>query len=297
MRRSRRSVLRAAAQVGLGLAAWGCASPPRAAAPAAAPVAAGSGSPRPSFNPVFANSEIVKGRNRFAMGLIGDENRPITDARVSFGFFQISGQQATKRSESEAQFRWVELEAKGLYVATAEFDTAGIWGFEVTAVRPGCAAETARVPFEVRERGAAPMIGDPAPRSKTVTAGEVPDPSEICSNAPPCELHALSLDDALANGKPSVVLFASPGFCVTATCAPALGVVLQARARQTIPTNFVHVEIYKDPRNKVLADAVTQWNLPSEPWIFVADRHGVIADRFEGTTTLDEVEAALRNVG
>ena len=230
------------------------------------------------------------------MGLIGEGNRPITDAQVSLAFFQLAGEQAIKKAESPATFRWIDLETKGLYVANVEFETSGRWGVEVTAARPNSAPETARLPLEIRETGQAPTIGTAAPRSKTPTTNDVKDLSEICSNGPPCELHTVSVDEALSNGKPSVILFASPGFCVTATCAPELSVVLQTRLKQGERANFVHVEIFKDPRNRVVADAVTQWNLPSEPWVFIADRTGAISDRFEGLATADELDQALQAV-
>ena len=122
----------------------------------------------------------------------------------------------------------------------------------------------------------APTIGSPAIRSKTLTVRDVKDPSELCTAAPPCDLHATSLDELLANGKPTVVLFASPGYCSSQTCAPQLGVLLGVRPKYGDAINFHHVEIYKDPRNQVLADAVTEWRLPSEPWIFFVDRNGTI---------------------
>ncbi|HYU21393.1 MAG TPA: hypothetical protein VEQ11_22135 [Chloroflexota bacterium] len=295
VRLPRREALGLLAQLGLGLAASAC-LPTRESPTGTGPAVQATEAPGAAFNPVLANSEIVKGHNRFAMGLIGEANRPITDARVRFGFFQINGQQATKRSEADATFRWVGLEAKGMYVATAQFDAPGQWGVEVTATRPGGAPESARVLFEVREKGDAPMIGTPATRSKTETFGDVKDPSEICSNVPPCPLHAQSLDSALANGRPSLVVFATPGYCVSATCAPTLGVVLKLSDQWAGRANFIHVEIYKDPRNQVLASAVTEWNLPSEPWVFLVDRSSLIADRFEGIVTPEELEPALQAI-
>ena len=292
---SRRAALARLAQLGLGLVAVSCAPAPApsALAKGATPTVAPA---RPEFNPVLANSELVKGKNRFAMGLIGDDGRPITDASVRFGFFQIVGPQATKRSEAEARFRWVDVQTKGIYVAAAEFDVPGPWGVEMAAVRPDGRAGAARVPFEVREKGSAPMIGSPAPRSRSATVRDVRDPAELCTAAPPCELHALSVDEALASGKPSLVYFATPGYCTSGTCAPSLGSVLQARAGQAERVNFIHVEIYKDPRNQVVADAVTEWNLPSEPWVFLVDRGGLIADRFEGIVTAEELTTAVQNL-
>ena len=50
------------------------------------------------------------------------------------------------------------------------------------------------------------------------------------SAAPPCALHTSSLDELLSNGKPTALLFASPGFCTSQTCAPQLAVLLQVQS-------------------------------------------------------------------
>ena len=100
----------------------------------------------------------------------------------------------------------------------------------------------------------------------------------------------------LASGKPTVVLFASPGYCSSPTCAPQLGVLLQAKPRHGDNVAFAHVEIYKDPRNQVLADAVTAWNLPSEPWMFFVDKAGTIVERFDGIATGEEIDGGIARI-
>jgi hypothetical protein len=244
---------------------------------------------------VLATSELVVGPNRFAVGIIDEANKPIFDAQVTFGFFQVNGQEATKRAESAATFRWVEQQARGIYTAPVQFDAPGRWGVETAIVRNG-QRQVIRSPFDVKATGLAPMIGSPAIRSKTATERDVNDLSEICTAAPPCSLHGISMDDALANGKPTAVLFASPGYCTSQTCAPQLGVLLGVQAKYAATVNLVHVEIYKDPRNQVLADAVTEWHLPSEPWMFFVDRSGTIVERFDGIATPEEIDAGMARI-
>ena len=299
-RRARREVLTLGAGLAAGLSLMGCGGVQQAAPGAGAPAAGGAGAPaskKPAgLTPVLATSELVVGRNRFALGLIGEDNRPILDAQVHLDFFELSGDTGTKRAEAEARFRWVELQSKGIYTAPVEFERAGRWGVEVRATREG-RTETARIPFEVRQSGQAPTIGAPAPRAKTLTPADVRDTIELCTAGPPCELHGVSLDAVLGTGTPAVVLFASPGFCTSATCAPQHGVFLDARRRHPDRATYHHVEIYKDPRNGVVADAVTAWNLPSEPWVFFVNGSGTIVERFEGIATLEELEQALGTLG
>ncbi len=283
-----------------GLSLVGCGGSRQAAPGTGAPAAGGAGTASPQkpagLTPVLATSELVVGRNRFALGLIGEDSRPLLDAQVHLDFFELSGDVGTKRAEADATFRWVEVQSKGIYTAPVEFERAGRWGAEVRVTRAG-QTQAARIPFEVRQSGQAPTIGLAAPRARTLTPADVRDPGELCTAAPPCELHATSLDAALGAGTPAVVLFASPGFCMSATCAPQHGVFVDAMRRHPGRATYHHVEIYKDPRNGVVADAVTSWNLPSEPWVFFVDRGGIIVERFEGIATLEELEGALGTLG
>jgi hypothetical protein len=289
---SRRTLLLLGGASLAAIAASGCKAiaPSPAAAPTPSPDAR-----RATPTVILATSELVVGPNRFAVAIVDEANQPILDAKVTFGFFQVNGDQATKRAEAPGTFRWVEQRAKGIYTAPVTFDAPGRWGVEATLDHDGKRLAI-RAPFDVKQTGSAPMIGQPAIRSKTLTPKDVKDLSELCTAAPPCELHATSLDELLANGKATAVLFASPGFCTSQTCAPQLDVLLQVRPKHADTINFAHVEIYKDPRNGVLADAVTEWNLPSEPWIFFVDRTGTIVERFDGIATAEEIEAGIAKI-
>jgi hypothetical protein len=264
--------------------------------PQAAPTPAPAAKAKPSAPTlVLATSELVVGRNRFAVGIIDEANKPIVDANVVFGFYQLNGNEGTKRAEAPATFRWVDERTRGIYTAPVELDAPGKWGLEAAVEKDG-QKQTIRAPFEVKATGSAPMIGSPAVRSKTLTPADVKDQSELCTAAPPCELHTTSLDQILASGKPTVILFASPGFCTSATCAPQLGVLLQAKPRHGDKVAFAHVEIFKDPRNQVLADAVTEWKLPSEPWMFFVDKTGTIVERFDGIATGEEIDGGIAQI-
>jgi hypothetical protein len=181
-----------------------------------------------------------------------------------------------------------------VYVTRAAFDRAGPWGLEVVArPTPDASPVAARVTLDVKERGPSPMIGDQARPTISLTAADVTDLSTICSNAPPCSLHGQTIASAVQSGRPSVLAFATPGFCTTLTCAPQLSVVLDLASRYAGRAEFVHIEIYKEPRDRVLADAVTEWQLITEPWTFMVDRNGVIQDRFEGIATAEELAESL----
>ena len=127
----------------------------------------------------------------------------------------------------------------------------------------------------------------------TITSANPPDP----------DLYRLSVDEALESGKPLVLVFSTPAFCVSATCGPQVEVVSQVKEKYQDRANFIHVEVFKDPHliegGRPVAGtvaAVTEWNLPSEPWTFVIDQEGRVRAKFEQFTTAQEIEAALLDV-
>ncbi len=249
------------------------------------------------LTPVLASSELALGRNRFAIGLIDAQNQPITSGQVHIEFFKIDRQTAEKRSEADAVFRALELQSKGIWVAATNFDVIGPWGGQVTLTPTSAQPKVARLNFDVRDHFSAPGYGDPAPRSASLTLPDVGgDASKLCTNQPPCGLHDLSIAGALQPAqKPLVVAFATPAFCTSALCGPELGTVLKLRDGYSDRVNFVHVEIYEYPfEQQKTAKTVDEWHLPSEPWVFMVDRDGVVRDRFEGSAPLEELEPAVK---
>jgi hypothetical protein len=249
---------------------------------------------------VQASSELAQGRNRFALGLIDARNQPITTGSVNVEFFKLlSNGQAEKRVDGAAVFRSVGGASKGIWVTPANFSETGQWGAQVTLDVGDGAPKVVRMNFQVRPKFSAPGYDEPAPRSASPTDRDVNgDTSHICSNAPPCSLHSLSIADALAPGqKPLVVLFATPALCTSATCAPELEAVQQLRSTYAEKANFIHVEIYQYPFDGVhTVKTVDEWSLPSDPWTFIVDRTGVIRDRFEGAAPTEELEPSLKAV-
>ena len=113
---------------------------------------------------------------------------------------------------------------------------------------------------------------------------------------PPCQLHDLTIADALALKKPALLLFATPGFCVSATCGPDLETVQSLQPDFRDRLSFLHLEIYSDPQTQTLSQAVTEWRLPSEPWVFLVDRDGKVADKLEGGLTAAELREGIERL-
>ncbi|MGE0539056.1 MAG: hypothetical protein AB7R89_02635 [Dehalococcoidia bacterium] len=308
---------------GMVLAACGGSSDSdQAAAPLPTATSDAAQSPTTGYGPVVAASELVVGENRFVLGIIDNATgQPVPDAKVHLRFFTLQGDQGTLKSEADATFiapardagvtgiiehrhadgsvhPHANVEADvGVYVTHATFDQAGPWGVEATFMtRDGQAGKVA-TRFDVQPQSTSPAVGSQAPRTDNPTAADVKNLTEIDSAVEPvAALHQESVADAIAAGKPALVAFVTPGYCSTRFCGPTYELVKKLIPEYGDKAALIHVEIYKDPINKVVADSVREWKLQSEPYIFILDRNGTITDKFEGPVSLSELEEALGNV-
>ena len=200
--------------------------------------------------------------------------------------------------EATAEFMWTVPDVVGLYLVHATFDQEGTWWVRL---RPDGMGPTQQAAFTVSANDVVPGVGDLAPAVKTSTLADHPLEEISSDDEPDPALYELSLDAALGNGRPTVVVFATPAFCVSQTCGPMLDQV-KAVAATHPSANFLHVEIYENldaisADDLIIVPAVMAWGLPSEPWVFVIDSEGKVAARFEGAMMASELEAALAAVG
>jgi hypothetical protein len=182
----------------------------------------------------------------------------------------------------------------GLYRATFDFDRPGLW--EVTVIpEHGDRLEPAL--FNVLNHTLAPAVGQQAPKAPTPTLDDLPIEALTTDPNPDLGFYEISLEEALSNGRKTVLVFSTPGYCLTATCGPLLDNVKEI-APAYPDVDFIHVEVYTGlqdpdfvPDTTHLAPAVTTgyWNLPSEPWVFVIDGDGIIMARFEGVLDPNEL--------
>jgi hypothetical protein len=267
---------------------------------------------------LLTTSELVVGQNRLAFGLLRD-GRLLADARVAVRVYAIEGEDARLVAEMAARYHRLEVieggkrvhihpdgsrhvhgdatDVQGIYVAQVTLPRSGTWGLEVLAQSSNGAVESARLSVGVLVASLAPMVGTPAPRSRNRVASDVSDLRQIDSSDPPDpRLHRTRIADAIAQSKPQVIVFATPRHCTSRVCGPVVDIV-----RTLIPTYgdrvaFIHEEIWETGSLQKFSSTVEEWNLRSEPWIFVVDGTGMVRARFEGVTTRRELEAALRSV-
>jgi hypothetical protein len=214
----------------------------------------------------------------------------------------------------------------GVYVARVNFDMAGVWGLDATGTVDGSELEDQAITFSVRENPESPAIGAPAPRSVQPVLKDVADIRDLDTSVNPIpEEHDKTIADAVTSGRPTVIAFATPAFCTSQLCGPAKEIFDGLYETYKDEANFVHVEPYflEEARagkglcpipimNVAYAASPAQgcpilsphdlppadqsWNLSTEPWVFVVDKDGNIAAKFEAAFSEQELEDALNAV-
>ncbi len=177
-----------------------------------------------------------------------------------------------------------------------------------TAPEPGdyevrAAFSKTPVPFRVGTRDTVKLVqvGDPMRPVVTPTTDNARGVDPICTRSPkPCPFHSITLTDALAAKKPTVLAITTPGFCQTAICGPVLELLVDL-APGFPGVQVVHAEVYVEPNKKTsgapkTTDAVSTYGLAYEPSLYVADAAGVVRARLDFTWDRAELQAALKTV-
>lgn len=278
------------------LAACGAASP--TAVPTRAPV---------SVQATLAASNLVVGANRLPVGLLVD-GTPVNEpaAKVRLRFFYLDGTEAQKSEvagETDATYYGQGLPV-AVYVTYPNLPLPGAWGIEVEATLPGQQPATSRLRIDVLAEDPTPALGSKAVPVDTPTAATNPDLSTITSDPQinPA-LYQISVADAIKSGKPTAILFGTPGFCKTATCGPSIKVLGELQKKYGDKANFIHVETYQYPFSESVqanpprvVPFMAAWKLASEPWLFLVGADGTIQYKYEGGITVEELQPAVEEL-
>jgi hypothetical protein len=271
-----------------------------------------------AIQPLITTSELIVGQNRFAFGIFR-ENKALEHGNVSVRLYLIDGTQAQLEGEFRAPFQSVEsvsrgtrvhrhadgtrhihssdTDVRGLYVSQIAFSRPGDWGVELAVEDNDGSELTARTLVKVLEAPATPAVGSPAPRSRNLIATDVKNLRDLStSERPDTRLHRIRIADAIKQGKPQLIAFATPQFCTSRMCGPVVDIVRSLLPSYGKRVAFTHQEIWQDFAAKKVFPTVQEWRLTTEPWIFVVDRHGIIRAKFEGLATPQELESALKQV-
>jgi hypothetical protein len=142
-----------------------------------------------------------------------------------------------------------------------------------------------------------PRVGQRPPRIHTPTPQSVGgDLSKLTTRIPPEVMNKADFADVLGK-KPIVLLFATPQFCESRVCGPVVDVATQVQRDYGDKAEFIHMEIYNDnDPGKGVRPQIRAFHLPSEPFLFVIDRNGVIRTEIEGAFNVAELTKAVKEV-
>lgn len=270
---------------------------------------------------VVANYEIVAGASsRLLVGLITEDGRTVAYGTVQMRFARDTGGSAqasqavagtylpvyrTKAGDPDAKPEAIQpSSARGVYaVYGVGFQRPGPYLIEVAADVEGVGVVQGAARFQVKAEPNVVGVGESAPRTKNLTLDSKGVPrTAIDSRAstgaiPDPELHRTTIAEAIRRGRPALIVFSTPVFCVSRFCGPVTDLVQDLAADYSDRAEFIHVEVWKDFQEKVVNRAAADWLYRggelNEPWAFLIGPDGRIAARWDNLFTDGELRSAL----
>ncbi|MBV9934358.1 MAG: thioredoxin family protein [Actinobacteria bacterium] len=256
---------------------------------------------RTEYSLVQAQESLPVGKSRFVFGLIPQGGKPkVGGAPLVY----VAKKPSDAHPLGPFHATWQAFSAPkgdaqgvppfpGFFVTEVDIPTAGYWGFLATDTDNGTPIGGS-AGMQVKDQVSA-AIGSKAISEPTPVATTPEEAAKIDTREPPSPMHYISLDAALQNGKPTVLVFATPLLCQSRLCGPVVDEALSVYDQVGVAkANFVDVEIYPERDANKPTEAFTKWGFQSEPWVLVIDKDGVIRGRFEGPSTAGEISAALQ---
>lgn len=255
----------------------------------------------------LASSIFLAGRdNRVAFGVI-DQNAGFLYGKTALYVARSPGAKARGPYVAPADVLVTDAPYRSQQAATEADPFAAVYAAQVPFGKPGSysvlavtlvggkpVAAPSQVKVITSAQDRVPEVGEQAPKVHTDTVASAGGNVEaIDTRRPTSDMHA---DFSKVVGtKPVALLFATPQLCQSRVCGPVVDVALQERARFGDQVEFIHQEVYTDnDPNKGLRKPLQQFNLPTEPWLFVVGKDGKITARLEGSFGLDAFEQALK---
>jgi hypothetical protein len=255
----------------------------------------------------LAGSVFVAGeRNRVAFGVI-DDQAGFVYGKTALYVARTPESPAKGPFVAPADVLVTEAPYRSQQAATEADPFAAVYAAEVPFKRPGNyvvmavtlvdgkpVAAPGELKVVTKEQDRIPDVGEPAPKVTTDTiASAGGDAEAIDTRRPTSDMHADFAEQV--GDKPVALLFATPQLCQSRVCGPVVDVGLQLRADYGDQVEFIHQEVYtgNDP-NKGLREPLQEFNLRTEPWLFIVGKDGRVTARLEGSFGLDAFEQALK---
>ena len=240
---------------------------------------------------VLGSAGIVAGideRVAFAV-LEGSPPRPVTGGpEVTVTFTKVGG--GTIGEPAKARYHREGIEERPYWEVRRTFAEPG--NYELVATYDGRPVKAA-FPVLARDAVKSPVPGQALPVVASPTVADPRGVNPICTRKPACPLHDLSVDAALAQKKPLILLLSTPALCRSAICGPVLDVLLDAKPLYDGRANVIHCEVFTDLSGQQANETFKAFNLSVEPIFYFVGADGLVKDRFDGPADKTEVEQAI----
>ena len=256
----------------------------------------------------LANSVLTVGDNRLAFGMIDPSGKPVygksavyiaetPDSKAKGPYPAPADLLVTSPAFRSKQAATESDPFAAIYAADVAFSKPGRWTLlAVTQSGGGLLAAPSQVKVTTKRKDLVPDLGEAAPRVQTDTiASAKGDEESIDTRIPTApKLHQKSFDEVVGK-KPVALLFATPQLCESRVCGPVTDIALELQAKYGDRVEFIHQEVYADnDPSKGLRKPLQQFNLRTEPWLFVVGADGRVTARLEGSFGLDAFEQAIK---
>ena len=251
------------------------------------------------FTIALGTPDLGTGRQRVSIVVEGAEGL-VEFPALALSYWPADADAAP--SDALAAFTRFPDGIRGFHLAELDFNRPGGW---IVNLRVPTVDGFTEIPLaiDVSAETLAPTVGATAPASINRTLRDVDGAEQLSTGAEPDPtLYELTIAEALQQGQPVVIVFASPGFCTNAFCGPQVEVLSQLRERYPDDASYIHVDLYENPLEvrrgepPIETPLLEEWGLETDEWTFVVDAEGRVAARFEAFAPIEEVEAALTRV-
>lgn len=254
-----------------------------------------SGQPTPTPTAEISELQIFVGSDDFAVGrpripiVLYDGPDKVADVQsVSLTAFDLASDPPTTAWQGQAT-NYSDYEVP-YWVLYPDLPKAGLWGFGAEIALADGRLVKGQFTIQVAESNQSPAVGDPAPATTNAILREGVELATITSDPQPePTLYQMTIDQAVASGRVTVVTFATPAFCQSELCAPVVNSLKGAASHYGERVNFIHIEIYADFQELTIAEPVNVWHLSSEPWTFILDGGGKVVARLGGPVSAREI--------
>jgi hypothetical protein len=245
---------------------------------------------------ILVSSDFALDEARLSFALYDGTEVATNITAVSLAAFPVGEEATTPTWQGEAANYTDYLIP--YWVAYPDLPQPGFWGFIADITLDDGRSLQSQLTIELQAESKSPPLGTIAPASQNRTLATEPDITKLTSgvDANPA-FYQMTVAEAMANGRPTVVGFITPGLCQTQWCAPVLESVETVRDNVGAEAaNFIHIEVYQDFQNLTVVKEMAEWGLDTEPWVFVLAENGRVAAKFNGPLSPQELTTALNTV-